>query len=69
MSNSETLEKNNQTAKDLLSFVAKGVYHTKIIFVGAYFVDTPENGDGSWVLINTGLPMSDGKIRRAAQSK
>ncbi len=69
MSNSETLEKNNQTAKDLLSFVAKGVYHTKIIFVGAYFVDTPENGDGSWVLVDTGLPMSDGRIRRAAKSK
>jgi glyoxylase-like metal-dependent hydrolase (beta-lactamase superfamily II) len=69
MSNSETLEKNNQTAKDLLSFVAKGVYHTKIIFVGAYFVDTPENAEGSWVLIDTGLSMSDGKIRQAAKSK
>ncbi|HXH71065.1 MAG TPA: MBL fold metallo-hydrolase [Pyrinomonadaceae bacterium] len=69
MSNRETLERNNQTAKDLLSFVAKGVYHTKIIFVGAYFVDTPETGGGSWVLVDTGLPMSDGKIRRAAKSK
>ncbi|MEJ7699014.1 MAG: MBL fold metallo-hydrolase [Pyrinomonadaceae bacterium] len=69
MANKETLEKNNQIAEDLLSFVARGVYHTKIIFVGAYFVDTPENADGSWVLIDTGLPMSDGKIRRAAKSK
>ena len=69
MPKSETLERNNQTAKNLLSFVAKGVYHTKIIFVGAYFVDTPENADGSWVLVDTGLPMSDGKIQRAAQSK
>jgi len=54
-----------ETARDLLSFVAKGVYHTKIIFVGAYFVDTPD----SWVLVDTGLPMSDGKIRRAAQAR
>ncbi|MGI8640928.1 MAG: MBL fold metallo-hydrolase [Pyrinomonadaceae bacterium] len=55
--------------KDLLSFVAKGVYHAKIIFVGAYFVDTTENAPDSWVLIDTGLPLSEGKVRRAAQSR
>jgi glyoxylase-like metal-dependent hydrolase (beta-lactamase superfamily II) len=69
MSNNETLEKNNQTAKDSLTFVTKGVYHTKIIFVGAYFVDTPETGDNSWVLVDTGLPMSQGKIVRAAEAR
>ncbi len=68
MSNNETLERNNQTANDSLTFVAEGVYHTKIVFVGAYFIDTPENGEGSWVLVDTGLPMSDGKIRRAAEA-
>ena len=61
--------KDSEAAKNSLSFVADGVYHAKIVFVGAYFVDTQENGDSSWVLVDTGLPMSDGKIRRAAQAK
>ncbi len=55
--------------KDFLSFVADGVYQSKIIFVSAYFVDTPENAPDSWVLLDTGLPLSEGKIRRAAQSR
>jgi glyoxylase-like metal-dependent hydrolase (beta-lactamase superfamily II) len=59
----------SESARDFLSFVAEGVYHTKIVFVGAYFVNTPESGDGSWVLIDTGLPLSQGKILRAAQAK
>jgi glyoxylase-like metal-dependent hydrolase (beta-lactamase superfamily II) len=59
----------SETAKDSLSFVAEGVYYTKIVFVSAYFVDTPENGDGSWILVDTGLPMSDGKIQRAAEAR
>lgn len=69
MPNTGTLQKNNQAGNDLLSYVAEGVYHTKIIFVGAYFADTPENGDGSWVLVDSGLPLSEGKIRRAARSR
>lgn len=56
---------NSETAKGSLSPVAKGVFHTKIIFVNAYFVDTPDG----WVLIDTGLPMSDGKIQRAAKAR
>ena len=59
--------KNNKAAKDYLSRVASGVYHTKIVFVGAYFVDVPEND--SWVLIDTGLPLSHGRIIKAAQSR
>ncbi len=61
--------KDSEAAKNSLSFVAEGVYHTKIVFVGAYFVDTPENGDDSWILVDTGLPMSDGKIQRAAEAR
>ena len=60
---------NNEAAGDLLTFVAEGVYHTKIIFVGAYFVEMPESGDGSWVLVDTGLPLSQGKILKAARAK
>jgi glyoxylase-like metal-dependent hydrolase (beta-lactamase superfamily II) len=74
MLNTETLEKNNQAANDLLSndflsYVASGVYHTKIVFVGAYFVDTPEIANNAWVLVDTGLPFSHGKITKAAQSR
>lgn len=53
----------NQT--DFLSNIAEGVYHTKIVFVGAYFVDTPD----AWVLVDTGLPFSEGKIIAAAESR
>lgn len=60
---------NTENQTNYLSFVAEGVYHTKIIFVGAYFVDTPENSSGSWTLVDTGLPFSEGKIRSAAQSR
>ncbi len=55
--------------RDLMSLVAEGVYRTEIIFVSAYFVDTPENSPDSWILVDTGLPLSEGKIRRAARSR
>lgn len=58
-----------EAARDFLTFVAEGVYLTKIVFVGAYFVNTPENGNGSWVLVDTGLPLSQGKILKAAQAE
>jgi glyoxylase-like metal-dependent hydrolase (beta-lactamase superfamily II) len=65
---SKTVLKIQETKEELaasgLTKVADGVFRTKIIFVGAYFVDTPDG----WVLIDTGLPMSDGKIRRAAEN-
>ena len=67
MSNIESVKSNKQMAKDLLSRVADGVYHTKIIFVGAYFIDVPEND--SWVLVDAGLPLSHGKITKAAQAR
>ncbi len=44
--------------------VAKGVAHLKIIFVNAYFVEMPETN--SWVLVDTGMPLSGGKIRNFA---
>ena len=47
--------------------VAKGVRHLKIVFVNAYFVDTPENGANSWVLVDTGMPYSGGKIKNYAE--
>lgn len=58
-------EEKIQTAENSFLTIAKGVYYTKILFVNAYFVDTPD----SWVLVDTGLPMSEGKIRRAAESR
>ncbi len=44
--------------------IAKGVTHLKILFVNAYFVEMPENS--SWVLVDTGIPFSDGKIKNFA---
>ena len=44
--------------------VADGIRHLKILFVNAYFVDVPTTN--SWVLIDTGLPLSDGKIKSFA---
>lgn len=67
MSNIQSANSNKQLAKGSLSYVADGVYHTKIVFVGAYFIDVPEND--SWVLVDTGLPLSHGKIIRAAQTR
>lgn len=42
--------------------VAEGLSHLKIVFVNAYFVETPENSADSWVLVDTGMPYSGGKI-------
>jgi glyoxylase-like metal-dependent hydrolase (beta-lactamase superfamily II) len=44
--------------------IAKGIRHLKILFVNAYLVETPEND--SWVLVDTGIPLSDGKIKKFA---
>ncbi|MGI8884589.1 MAG: MBL fold metallo-hydrolase [Pyrinomonadaceae bacterium] len=60
---------NIQSSENDLSKVAAGVFHTKIIFVNSYFVDTPENAPGSFVLIDTGLPLAAGKIRRAVENR
>ncbi len=70
MQNLEISQQSNRIEKngnDYLSRVADGVYHTKIVFVGAYFVDVPETD--SWVLVDTGLPFSHGRIVKAAQSR
>jgi len=58
-----------KSSKDELSKVANGIFHTKIIFVNSYFVDTPENADGSFVLVDTGLPYSATKIRSAVENR
>ncbi len=63
MSNSQS------PASDDLSKVADGIFNTKIIFVNLYFVDTPDNAPGSFVLIDTGLPYSAGKIRQAVENR
>jgi glyoxylase-like metal-dependent hydrolase (beta-lactamase superfamily II) len=59
------LEKKSTTGA--IEPVARGVRHLKIVFVNAYLVETPENGPGSWVLVDTGLPYSGGRIARFAE--
>ncbi len=61
---SKNLESNND-----LSQVAVGVFHTKIIFVNSYFVETPENAPGSFVVIDTGMPFSATKIKNAVENR
>ena len=56
-----------QSLKNEVVTVAAGVRHLKIVFVNAYLVDTPENAPGSWVLVDTGMPLSYGKIARYAE--
>lgn len=46
--------------------IADGVYALKILFVNAYFVHATENQNGSWVLVDAGLPKTHGRILRAA---
>jgi len=47
-----------------LDSVAPGVFGLRIVLVNVYAIATPEG----WVLIDAGLPMSDGRIRRWAES-
>lgn len=47
-----------------MSSVAPDVLGLRIVLVNVYGVRTP----GGWVLIDAGLPMSDGRIRRWAES-
>ena len=56
-----------QSSKNDLKTVAAGVRHLKIVFVNAYLVDTPKSSLGSWVLVDTGMPLSDGRIKRFAE--
>jgi glyoxylase-like metal-dependent hydrolase (beta-lactamase superfamily II) len=58
-----------QSSNTDLSKMANGVFHTKIIFVNSYFVDTPDNATGSFVLVDTGMPYAAGKIRRAVENR
>ncbi|MDQ3131329.1 MAG: MBL fold metallo-hydrolase [Acidobacteriota bacterium] len=60
---------NIQLSEKDFSKVATGVFYTKILFVNSYFVDTPENAPGSFVLVDTGIPLAAGKIRRAVEDR
>ncbi len=60
---------NNLEANEDLSKVSAGVFHTKIVFVNSYFVDTPENAPGSFVVIDTGMPYSATKIKNAVENR
>lgn len=47
-----------------LDSIAPGVLGLRILLVNVYAVSTPDG----WVLIDAGLPMSDGRIRRWAEA-
>ncbi len=51
---------------DLFRPVAAGVGRLATVFVNLYAVDLP---DGSWVLVDTGVPGSAWYVRRAAESR
>ncbi len=68
MNGLQKTESNVQSINNDLSKVADGVFHTKIIFVNAYFVDTPENAPGSFVLIDTGMPYSAARIKYVVEN-
>lgn len=46
--------------------VAPGVTFLTTVFVNVYFVGA---SDGSWVLVDTGLPMQAARVRRAAEDR
>jgi glyoxylase-like metal-dependent hydrolase (beta-lactamase superfamily II) len=48
-----------------LDKIADGVHGLRILFVNVFAIESPANG---WTLIDTGLYMSAGKIRRWAES-
>ncbi len=56
-----------QSSESKLETVATGVRHLKILFVNAYLVDTPGNAPGSWVLVDTGIPLSESRIKSFAE--
>ncbi len=56
-----------QSAQTEFETVAQGIRHLKIVFVNAYFVDTPENGASSWVLVDTGMPYRGSRIKSHAE--
>jgi glyoxylase-like metal-dependent hydrolase (beta-lactamase superfamily II) len=49
--------------------VARDVEYMRIIMVNVFFVGTPESGDRSWVLVDTGLVGSAERIARAAEAR
>ncbi len=69
MNDLEKIESSIQSSNDDLSKVTDGVFHTKIVFVNSYFVDTPENAPGSFVLVDTGMPYSATRIKYAVENR
>lgn len=52
--------------ESLTQHVASGVTYLMTVFVNLYFV---EASDGSWSLIDTGLPLQAARVRRAAEER
>ena len=50
--------------KIVIESVADGMRHLTIVFVNAYFIDTPD----SWVLVDTGLPLNGWRIKSYAET-
>jgi glyoxylase-like metal-dependent hydrolase (beta-lactamase superfamily II) len=49
--------------------VARDVEYMRTIMVNLFFVGTPESGDRSWVLVDTGLAGFTERIARAAEAR
>ncbi len=49
--------------------VAPGLFVLRDRFVNVAFVGTPGAGDRAWVLVDTGMPGSAGRIKRAAATR
>ncbi|MGI8469893.1 MAG: MBL fold metallo-hydrolase [Pyrinomonadaceae bacterium] len=56
-----------KSAGSEIESIATGVRHLQIVFVNTYFIDTPEIAPGSWVLIDTGLPLNGWRILSYAE--
>lgn len=56
----------NSAQSSSVETIADAVHKLKILFVNAYLIGTPENGAGSWVLVDTGLPKTYGRTLRVA---
>ncbi len=54
------------TAKGSLQPVAPGVGYMMMVFVNLYFIEAE---DGSWVLVDTGLPLQAWRVRAAAEAQ
>lgn len=49
-----------------LDEISKGIYGLRVLIVNVYIIFKPDN---SWVLVDTGLPYSAGRIKEWAEQK